>query len=285
MEISVRQLFVFAFVSAASVLRLRADPIQDLKQSLAAADPSIRAVAIEAFNNRLCTADPYAPPSILMKSAIPLLMQALRDPEAKVRESAINGLLVIAVCTSRVIYPPIPNGPDLTADPSNQESLLKATSDPDEVVRLAAFKTYAATYKLTSDLENKIIAEFNAPDSTINDPAQKVMMIACLMMSGSPSSKVQDFLSHLVDDPKYGVHVAEQIGAGDFPLSSEILRKLFVKLGQDKDPVSRAAYVRAIGAYGKRAQLYVPELQRILAAEKQKEVKDTIKSAIDKINK
>ena len=166
------------------------------------------------------------------------------------------------------------------ADPSIQHALVKATSDPDEVVRLSAIKAYASAYKLTPDLEDKIIQEFNAPVSKTNDPSDKVAMIECLMLSGSPSAKAQTFLATELDDPKYGVHVAERMGADNCPLSGAILDKLVTKLGQEKDPVHQAAYARAIGAYGKQAQQYTPQLQAALANQKDEVAKQNLQRTI-----
>jgi hypothetical protein len=275
MKTSIYQSLSFVLLFGLATLNLQADPVQDLKQSLSSGDPSVRADAMQHFVNSEGTVNGSA----TMKPAIPILVKALEDSDVEVRRSAALGLLGIAALTSRVINPPMPNGPDLTADPINQGALLKAISDSDDEVRLTAMKAYSATYKLTPDVEDKIIAEFHSPDSVANDPSE---MIECLILSRTPSVKAKNFLSNLLDDPKFSVHVAERMGADKCPLSSDALGKLAVKLGEDKDPVHRAAFARAIGAYGKQAQQYMPQLQAALANEKDEVTKQNLKATIAK---
>jgi hypothetical protein len=74
------------------------------------------------------------------------------------------------------------------------------------------------------------------------------------------------------------------MGADNMSLSPAALDKLVAKLSQDKNPVNRANYARAIGAYGKQAQQYTPQLQAALANEKDEVTKENIKAAIEKIN-
>jgi hypothetical protein len=274
----IKTIEVFVLLGSVVACHLSADPIQDINQSMSGAAPSARASAMQNFVLSLGTAKGEG----YMLQAVPVLTSSLSDSDVVVRQNAAVGLLMVATVTAPMNKARPPNSPDPLASPSTQQALLKATSDSDEVVRLTALKTYSAAYKLTPDVEDKIIAEFNAPESKANDPGDKVAMIECLLLSGSPSTKAQNFLSNLIDDPKYGVHVAERMGADNCPLSSDALGKLAAKIGQDKNPVHRAAFARAIGAYGKQAQQYTPQLQAALASETDEVTKQNLQRAIAK---
>lgn len=270
---------VLVLLGSVTICHLSADPIQDINKSMSGALPSDRASAMQNFVRSLGTVKGES----YMLQGVPILTSSLGDSDVVVRQNAAVGLLMIATVTAPMNKARSPNSPDPLASPATQQALLKAMSDPDEVVRLTALKTYSSAYKLSPEVEDRIIAEFNAPESKTNDPSDKVAMIECLLLSGSPSTKAQNFLSNLVDDPKYGIHVAERMGADNCPLSANALSKLAARLGQDKDPVHRAALARAIGAYGKQAQQYTSQLQTALAGETDEVTKQNLQRTITKL--
>ena len=127
MKTLIYRLLLFAF--ATSMFNLQADPVQDVKQTLSSGDASARASALQNFIISLGTVNGEA----LRGPAIPVLVQALNDPDAKVRQIAATGLKGIATMDSPIVYPSTPLGPDLTA-PATKQALLKATSDSDPTV-------------------------------------------------------------------------------------------------------------------------------------------------------
>ena len=255
---------------------LKADPIQDISQNMSSGDSSARAAAMQNFVISLGTVKGQS----YMTQAIPVLTTGLSDSDVDVRRNAASGLLMVAAVTAPVIRKPVPGHPDPFADPSIQRALLKATSDSDEVVRLSAIKAYASAYKLNPDLEGKMIQEFNAPESKTNDAGDKAAMIECLMLSRAPSEKAQTFLTNLLDDPKWGPHVANRMSTDHCPLGDAALDKLAHRLTQEKSPSNRADYASAIGAYGKRAQQYAPQLRSALANETDAVTKQNLQSAL-----
>jgi len=280
MKTLTHKLLTLALLWGMAALDLNADPSQDVKQNLSSTDPSTRASAMQHFVDSLATANGQNH----LTEAIPVLANGLSDSDVNVRRNAASGLLLVAAQTVRANNP-TSGGPDLTADPSVRDALIKATSDPDAQVRQTALQTYALTYKLTPDVEDKIIAEFNAQEpATSGQPSNKPALLESLMIGGSPSPHATQFLTNLLDDPKYGTHVAERMAADKCPLSGAALDKLASKLTQEKDPVKRAAYARAIGTYGKQAQRYTPQLEAALANEKDDVTKTNIRTAIAKTN-
>lgn len=258
---------------------LNADPIQDVTGDMASSDSATRAASMDRFVRSLgtVTARRYAIP------AIPVLVNALSDPDITVRQRAATGLLMVASAAAPVVFPSNPGAAELSAN-SVRQALLKATSDPDAQVRETAIEVYAVTYKLTPDLENKIIQEFNSPASEMpNRPSNRVAMLESLMIARSPSPSAAQFLTTLLDDPKYAPHVAERMAADKCPLPRPALDKLVRNLVQEKGPGARGAYARAIGIYGKEAKRYLPQLHTALAKEMDESAKSNLQKTVDKV--
>ena len=169
------------------------------------------------------------------------------------------------------------------SDPSIQTALLKDTFDPDAPTRQAAFEVYALAYKLTPDVENAVIAEFQTPDTRLpGQMAVKPSLLGMLMISGAPSPTAVSFLTQMIDDPKYGDVVIEQIRADHCPLSGPALTKLAGKLASEPDATRRARLAAAIGAYGKGAAAVLPQLNAALASETDGLAKSEIQNSINK---
>ena len=276
-----RCICLLAMVLMAGAVILRAGSIEDVQAGLSSPDASVRATAIDRFAMSLGTVQGRA----YWKPAEPIFIRTLGDANSGVREGAAEGLILLAAVSSRIIRPPNPNLPDLAADPAAKPALTKAIFDSDEGVRLSALKAYAATFPLTPEIEDQIITEFHAPDSKTNDPGDKSALIECLILSRHPSPKAEHFLTSLLVDPKYGVHVAERLAADQVPLSQDALEPLLARLEQSLDEVSRDDFARAIGFYGESARAYLPRLNAALLDEKSAMVKASIQATIDKVNR
>jgi HEAT repeat protein len=275
-----RQTLLCLLLWFAAVLGVIADPVSDLKQSLSNTDAAVRAEAIRTFVMSLGTVNGQAS----MVPCVPVLIDALNDPDAKVRLYAISGLRGVLFLHSPLVYPSILPSQNPSTNPSLQPALLKATSDPDPEIRELALEAYAVTYKLTSELEDKIIAEFKSPDSEQpHQESQRPVLMESLMLSRSPSPKAIDFLTSLLNDPRWAPHVANSISADRCLLPESTLPRLASLLTEDKMPADREAYARAIGAYGKRAQAYRPQLEAALASETDEVTKQNIQRALDRI--
>lgn len=265
------------------ILLFGAESADELKGFMASPNAQVRETAIKKFlYGTLGTIQGSAEEA----GAAPTLLASLSDKDVIVKRFAANSLLTIAGQNLSIIKSsPASNGVNLAADPDARAALLKATSDPDDSVRGASLRAYACTYKLTPELENKIIAEFESLERKApNRPSDKAAFLDALMLSGSPSSHAEDFLASLLDDPKWSPHVAASMAAENCQLSGAALEKLVGKVTHEKDPVNRGTYARAAGVYGKQAQPYLPQLKTALAAETDEVVKANIKNAIDRVN-
>jgi HEAT repeat protein len=257
-----------------------ADPVSDLRQSLTSADPTVRADAIQKFVISLGTVNGEK----LMVPSVPILIDALSDSDSKVRLSAISGLRGVLFFHSPLIYRTLPANQNPSTLPTLEPALLKATSDPDPETRQLALEAYAITYKLTPELEDKVIAEFQSPDSELpHHESQRPALMESLMLNRDASPHAVDFLTKLLDDPRWAPHVANAMASDNCPLPDSVLPKLATLLAQDKDTVHRAAYARAIGSYGKRAQFYRPQLEAALASEPDDVTKQNIQFALKRI--
>lgn len=241
-----------------NVISLKADPVQDLKQSLASGDPSARATAMQKFIISLGTVNGEAS----MKPAIPVLVKALNDPDAKVRQLAAMGLKGIAWASAPIVYPSSPIGSDLTA-PATQQALLKATSDSDPTVSRLALQAYAMTYKLTPALEEKIIGVFNSYKPEHGQPDDRFELLGSLVNDRSPSPVATNFIVQKIDDPQFGSTALQSLSSLKNP-PSDALPKLLNEAGQHNISEDRkSALTQAVKAYGPDAQA---RLQQVLAA-------------------
>jgi hypothetical protein len=220
--------------------------------------PSVRAYAMQHFVISLGTVNGEA----LLGPAVPILVKALNDSDVKVRQSAISGLRGIAWFTSRIIYPSLTNGPNLAADPSIQQALLKATSDSDPTVRQLALEAYVLTYKLTPDLEQKIIAEFNSYKPMPGQEDLRFGLLGFLVIDRSPSPIAVNFIVQKIDDPQFGIVALQSLASLKEP-PPDVLPKLLSEVGRHNISEPRkSALIRAINAYGPAAQA---QLKQILA--------------------
>jgi hypothetical protein len=278
--VSLRISFIGCAFWIAANIGLIADPMGDLKQSLTSADPAVRAGAIEKFVISLGTVNGQA----FMVPSVPVLVDALNDPNAKVRLYAISGLRGVLFLHSPLLYRSLPPAQNPSTAPTLKPALLKSTSDTEPEIRQLALEAYAVTYKLTPDLEDKVIAEFRSPGSGLpHQESQKPALMESLMLNRDASPHAVDFLSKLLDDPRWAPHVANAMASDNCPLPDTVLPKLATLLAQDKDAVNRAAYARAIGSYGKRAHSYRPQLEAALASETDDVTKQNIQHALNQI--
>jgi hypothetical protein len=257
----------------------QADPISDLNQKLSAGGSSEKAASLKDFSQYLTTVNG----KVYQSQAIPIFVSNLNDADVNVRRAAIGGLLMISMTTLPIANPSSQpsNTPNIAAYPPAKAAILTATDDPNILVRQMALEIYAANYKLTPEVENKILAEINAPEpKNPGGPANHAALLESLMIGRSPSPHVTQFLTNMLDDPKYGSYVAERIGVDRCPLSGEALDKLATKLSQETDSSKRANYARAIGSYGKQAQQYTPQLRAALANEKDEVTKQNLQAAL-----
>jgi HEAT repeat protein len=220
------------------------------------ADPSVRASAMQHFINSLGTANGEAS----MGQAVPVLIAALNDPDVKVRQLGAVGLRGIAAATSHIVYPSVGNGPDLTANASTQDALLKATSDSDPTVSRMALLAYALTYKLTPELEQKIIDTFNSYKSTPGQSDDRFELLGSLVNDRSPSPVAVRFIVQKIDDPQFGVTALQSLGSLKKP-PTDVLPKLLNEAGQHNISKDRkSALTLAVKAYGPNAQAQLEQI-------------------------
>lgn len=222
-------------------------------------------------------------PRPVFGESVPEMAGHLTAPDVKSRRAAIGGLFVQAYKTKPVIA-------DATkttefSDPAVKASLLRATDDPDFGVRLGALETFAMCYKLNPDIEAKIIAAFDSPESELpHQPSSRPALVEMLMIGRSPSPLATDFISHLLDDPRWGPHIANRMAVDSCPLTDAVLDKLANKLNQGgRSRDGRADYASAIGVYGHRAQKYAPQLKKALGEEKDSVVQQSMRDALTKV--
>jgi hypothetical protein len=269
------------FVIFALAQQGQADPVSDLNQKLSADSSSEKAAALKDFSQYLTTVNG----EVYQSQAIPIFVNNLSDADVNVRRAAMGGLFMISMTTLPITNPSSQpsNAPNMAAYPPAKAAILTATSDTNIFVRQMALEIYAANYKLTPEVENKIIAEINAPEPhDPGGPANHAALLESLMIGRSPSPHAADFLTKMLDDPKYGSYVAERMGVDHCPLSNEALGELAAKLSQENDSTKRANYARAIGSYGKQAQQYAPQLRAALANEKDEIAKQNLQAALVK---
>ena len=249
---------VVALLGSVVACHLSADPIQDINQSMSNADPSARASAMEHFIISLGTVKGEA----LIKPAVPILVEALNDPDVKVRQFAAAGLRGIAMLTSPIVYPSTIYGFDLTANPATRQALLKATSDSDPTVSQLALQAYAFTYKLTPDLEQKIINAFNSYKPGSGQLDDRFELLGLLVNDRSPSSVATNFIVQKIDDPKFGTPALQALASLKQP-PPDVLPKLLSEAGQHNISEDRKSALKmAAKAYGPSAQA---QLEQALA--------------------
>ncbi|MDB4793503.1 hypothetical protein OAG63_00555 [Methylacidiphilales bacterium] len=250
MKTSIYRLPLFALLFTTAMVNLQADSIQDLKQRLSNGDPSVRAAAMQHFLDSLGRVNGEA----LMGPAVPVLVEALNDPDVKVRQLAATGLKGIAMLTSPIVYPSTIYGLDLTANPATQQALLKATSDSDPTVSRLALQAYAFTYKLTPDLEQKIIDAFNSYKSAPGQSDDRFELLGLLVNDRSPSPVATNFIIQKIDDPQFGTTALQSLASLKQP-PADALPKLLSEAGQHNISEDRkSALRRAAKAYGPNAQ-------------------------------
>jgi hypothetical protein len=261
----------------ASGARGEAD-LSALETGAASPDPAVRAPALLSLGQSLGTQAGWAQAATIL----PLAAKNLNDGDLGVRRAALSTLLRAAYRTTPVLNPGTPTAA-FFSDPNVQAALLKDTSDPDAPTRQGAFEVYALAYKLTPDVENAVIAEFQAPDTRVpGQVAVKPALLGLLMIGGAPSPTAATFLTQMIDDPKYGDVVIEQIRSDHCPLPGPALTKLASKLASEPDATRRARLAGAIGAYGKGAAPVLPQLNAALASETDGLAKSEIQNSINK---
>ena len=239
-----------------------ADTAMQLQSQMSSLNSEGRASALRQFIDHL---DPTSQ-SQQLGEALPIFLNAMSDHDPKMREAAVAGLLMIADATMRVEMPANPNLPDLAANPKAQQVLLTAMSDSDSLVRVSAIQAYSVTYKLSPDLEQKIIDTFNSYQPTSGQPDARFELLGSLVNDRSPSPAAVDFLAQKVDDPKYGITALQSLASLKKP-PTDILPKLLSEAGgHNVSEERKSALKQAVKAYGPSAQA---RLDQILANPRQ----------------
>jgi hypothetical protein len=162
----------------------------------------------------------------------------------------------------RILVPANPKLPDLTTSPQAKQALLAATSDADPIVRQMALEAYALTYKLTPDLEQKIIDTFNSYKQVPGQPDDRSALLGSLVNDRSPSPVATNFIVQKIDDPQFGIVALQSLASLKEP-PPEVLPKLLNEVSQHNISEPRkSTLIRAIKAYGPDAQV---QLEQILA--------------------
>jgi HEAT repeat protein len=254
-----RKTFFSTIIALTAVISVsEAQTVAQLRSQMSSPTSQVRASALEQFIDHL---DPTSQPQQLGE-ALPVFVEALSDSDSKVREFTATGLLIVAEATMRVEVPARPNFPDPAANPKMQQALSTAMSDADLNVRVAAIQAYAATYKLSPDLEQKIIDTFNSYQPTAGQPDARFDLLGSLVNDRSPSPVAVDFIVQKIDDPKYGITALGSLASLKKP-PVEALPKLLSEAAQhDTSKDRRSALVQAVNAYGPSAQA---QLERILS--------------------
>ena len=251
----------------------------DWANEISSSDPHLRLATITDLAQRMAKANP----PILGNDVLPALAKALTDADGKVRLQSSVILVIIASSTCPVLVPP-KSGIDLTKSVEIKTALVTAMSDPNPEVRNNAYFTYSLSYKLTPDLEQKIIDDFNHfQPNPVTKEDHRIQMINDLVMDRSPSSVVTDFLVRKVSDPDFGLVAIQAIASLKMP-PIKALPILMDEFSKSFDPAKKVALAKAIGAYGSQAQSFNAQLKQALANEKNSEVKTALQNTIDKLH-
>jgi hypothetical protein len=163
-------------------------------------------------------------------------------------------------------------------------ALEKLLFDPDMETRQNALGAYVNLYDLTPELQAKLIASFPAEAKTGFQPN----IIGALTMCSAPTPATQDFLTHLLDDPKNRPFVIGSFaGAPSLaklpPPPSAALPKIADMLAKEQDAEKRQTLARAIGKYGAQARPYLAQIERLRDQEADPTTKLNLKGAADAI--
>jgi hypothetical protein len=235
-----------------------AEAVEQVKSQMSSGNAQVRASAMEQFVRSF---DMASQPQQATEG-LPIFVGGISDSDAKVREFAVTGLLKIAAGTMRIELPANPNLPDLTTSSQARQALLTAMSDTDPLVRQAAFEAYGLTYKLTPDLEQKIIDEFNSYKPVPGQQDLRISLLGTLVNDRSPSPVAANFIVQKIDDPQFGIAALQSLASLKKP-PLDTLPKLLSEVSQHNISESRkSALIQAIQAYGPDAQA---QLKQILA--------------------
>jgi hypothetical protein len=182
------------------------------------------------------------------------LVQALNDPDVKVRQLAATGLKGIAAVSSPIVYSSSAKGSDLWAKPATQQALLKATSDSDPTVSRLALQTYAWAYKLTPALEEKIIGAFNSYKPEHGQPDYRDELLGSLVNDRSPSPVATNFIVQKTDDPQFGTTALQSLASLKQPPADALPKLLGEAKQRNISADKKSALKQAAKAYGPDAQ-------------------------------
>jgi hypothetical protein len=272
-------LFFGCFAVNPILLALSPSQAASYRQRMQNSDPAVRLAAISELG-RL----EERTPNVVGIEEIPIFCESLKDKDSKVRANAAADLAVIAIQTMPRLAPHKLGVPDLLTYGPLQTDIEAAMFDSDPEVRRSAEAVYLFTFNISADMQARLIRQYPMEDKTGLQPGIIEMLTSC----ESPTAATEDFLTHLLDDPKTLPFVIESFAkrppsSRASPPPAAALPKLADMLINEKDSEKRQALVRAVGKYGMQARPYLAQIERLQDKESNPTTRSTLKAAADAI--
>ncbi len=279
-QFRIAYLFFFFVCFSRSLMALDATQIDRYKQRLNDPNPKERLAAMDELGSLLEKSS-----TNVSKETIAIAVNALRDPDSKVRYNAVSTLAVLGMKTAPAIVPLKPGVFDLRSYPPLQAALEKAMSDEYTETRQNALRAYNLIFKSSPEFLQKLMVRFEKEDKS-----NRTLIASSLVMDGSFSKPVTELLLWLLDDPEYDWFVANDLanmghnrGKENGALPVIFLPKLAEKLAKATDIPHKEACARAIAEYGAQALPYLDQIQKMRDNETDESAKFNLEKAIEAI--
>jgi HEAT repeat protein len=262
-------LFCFgAIVGSRAFGGLTQEQLGRFQQQLSNSDPKVRLAALEDLPKaNLVTAG---------NDLVPLLSQAIRDPDQKVRANAAACLAATALATTAKFRQPDPNKTDLRNYPPLQNVLIATLNDADEDTRKNALAAYALTFEVTPAIQNELVSRYESERSY---SVFRTAILEALIIDGTPTPAAKALLIRVASTPKDSVHFADMIKDSKAP-PPELLPVFVNQFNSASDARYREAFARAIKKFGALAKPYLPTMARAADVESDDITRRNIKDAM-----
>lgn len=288
MRVRIIVCYIIAFGAASELFgqSVTRQDTQRLALALQTGNISTRQLALENFANKVKhTLGPGTKPLpadvvSAINDAMPVLGQALGDPDAEVRKSALRPLVYVAIREQAAIRGADPSQPDLTREQSIKNNLIKLMSDPDGgMVRAPATSIYAWSFKPTPELEQKWMSNFVTADQN-----ERQAIMEALLAGGSPSPQALQFVLAKLRDPVVAPETASTIVACLKPPPPEALAIMVQEFANSGNQYNRSLLAQVIPKFGDTGKQYLPILREMRARETDAIAKSNLENAISQIS-
>jgi hypothetical protein len=229
---------------------LTTEQLARFQQQFADSDPKVRLAALEDLRKAHLETN--------ANNVLPLLSEALRDPDKSVRASTAATLAMISFVSRPKLREPAENTTDLRSYPRLEKDLVAAFNDADEETRKNALAAYVLTFEVPPDIQNDLVARF---DSERSFSLFRTVILGAITIDGTPTPAAKALLIRVAGTPDGAVHLADVIKDSKAP-PVELLPIFVNQLNTATDAPRRDAFARAIRKYGASAKPYLPTLTR-----------------------